>query len=237
MRAAGSLAASDNPDPRLPGKTTPSRLLFGRDFRTQMDATSPSPDDEVMDGLHNLIAYKSENLRQVLEVRKDLQHRHEQRRLRREHHNAGIRRTFTGTRMKQGDLVLVKEADFALHNDCVYVKLTHDRWAGPWTVTAVITPGMCYRITLQGRRKRVRRAAVSHLKPYHLRPPPLRHDFGDEYPHFTLGYDLGLGAASTLASPLYTLVDRCTIQLPNGSWEWRYRRLPQRSPLRVYQRK
>ena len=32
-----------------------------------------------------------------------------------------------------------------------------------------------------------------------------------------------MGAASTLASPLYTLVDRCTIQLPNGSWEWRYR--------------
>ena len=82
MRAAGSLAATDNPDPRLPGKTTPSRLLLGRDFRTQMDATSPSPDDEAMDGLHNLIADKSENLRQVLEVRKDLQHRHEQRRLR-----------------------------------------------------------------------------------------------------------------------------------------------------------
>ena len=30
-------------------------------------------------------------------------------------------------------------------------------------------------------------------------------------------------ADSTLASPLYILVDRCTIQLPNGSWEWRYR--------------
>ena len=30
-------------------------------------------------------------------------------------------------------------------------------------------------------------------------------------------------ADSTLASPLYTLVDRCTVQLPNGSWEWRYR--------------
>ena len=29
--------------------------------------------------------------------------------------------------VKQGDLVLVKEADSALHNDCVHVKLTHDR--------------------------------------------------------------------------------------------------------------
>ena len=65
------------PDPRLPGKATPF-LLFGRDCRTQMVATSPSPDDEGMDGLRNLIADKSENLRQVQEVRKDLQHRHEQ---------------------------------------------------------------------------------------------------------------------------------------------------------------
>ena len=38
-----------NPDPRLPGKATPFRLLFGRDCRTQMDATSPSPDDDGMD--------------------------------------------------------------------------------------------------------------------------------------------------------------------------------------------
>ena len=175
-----------------------------------MDATSPSPDDEGMDGLRNFIAYKSKNLRQVQKVCKELQ-QHEQRRLRREHHNAGISRTSTGTRVKQGDLVLVKEADSALHNDCVHVKLTHDRWIEPRTVTAVITPGLCYRVTLQGRRERVRRAAASHIKPCHLRPPPVRHDFGDEYAHFAWGPDLGLGAASTLASPLYTLVDQCTI--------------------------
>ena len=60
-----------------------------------------------------------------------LQHRHEQRRLRREHQIVGIRRTATGTRVKQGNLVLVKEADSALHSDCVHVKLTHDRWTGP----------------------------------------------------------------------------------------------------------
>ena len=60
------------PDPLLPSKATPFRLLFGRDCRTQIDATSPRPDDEGMDGLHNLIADKSKNLRQVHEVRKDL---------------------------------------------------------------------------------------------------------------------------------------------------------------------
>ena len=46
------------PDLRLPGKATPFRLLFGRDCRTQMDVTSRSPDDEGMDGLHNIIADK-----------------------------------------------------------------------------------------------------------------------------------------------------------------------------------
>ena len=66
------------------------------------------------------------------------------------------------------------------------------------------------------RRERVRRAAASHIKPYYLRPPSLRPDFGDEYAHFAWGSDLGLAVDSTLASPLYTLVDRCTIQLPNG---------------------
>ena len=125
--------------------------------------------------------------------------------------------------MKQGELVIVKEADSALHNNCVHVKLNHERWTGPWTVTAVMTPGLCYSVTLPGRRERVRRAAASHIKPHHLRPPVLRHDFGDEYAHFVWGPDLGLGAASTLASPLHTPVDRCTVQLPNGFWEWRYR--------------
>ena len=185
-----------------------------------MDTTSPSPNDEGMEGLHKLIADKSEALQQVQEVRKDLQHRHEQRRFRREQ-NTGIRRTFTGIRVKPGDLVLVKKADSALHNDNVYVKLTHGRWTGPWTVSAMMTSGLCYLVTLQGRRERVRRAAASHIKPYHLRPPPLRHDFGDEDAHFVSSPDVGLAGASTLASPIYSLVDRCPIQLPNGSWEWR----------------
>ena len=82
----------------------------------------------------------------------------------------------------------------------------------PWTVTAVITPGLCYHVTLQGRRERVPRSIASHIKPYHLRLPPLRHDFSDEYAHFAWDPDLGLAGASALASPIYTLVDRCPIR-------------------------
>ena len=213
------------------GQSLTSAARQGHPFPLTIRPRLPYPDGRYLtkpprrgvDGLHNLIADESENLYQVQEVCKDLQHRHEQRHLRREHNNAGIKRTSTGTRVKHDNLVLVKEADSTLHNDYVHVKLTHDRWTGPWTVTAVITPGLCSRVTLQGRREKVRRAAAAHIKPYHMRPPPLRHDFGDEYAHFAWGPDSGLGTASTLASPLYTLVDRCMIQLPNGSWEWRYR--------------
>jgi hypothetical protein len=96
--------------------------------------------------------------------------------------------------VKLSDLVLVKGADSALYNDCVYTKLTHDRWAEPWTVTVVITPGLCYRVTLQGRRERVRRATAFHINPYYLRTSSLRHDFGDEYAHFAWGAGLGLVA-------------------------------------------
>ena len=87
----------------------------------------------------------------------------------------------------------------------------------------MITLRLCYRATLKGRRERVRCVTASHIMPYHLRPPSLRHDFRDEYAHFALDPDLGLATASTLASPIYTLMDRCPIQLPNESWEWRYR--------------
>ena len=51
----------------------------------------------------------------------------------------------------------------------------------------------------------------------------LRQEFGDEYAHFVWGLDLGLAAASTSTLPTYTLMRRCPIQRPNGSWEWRYR--------------
>ena len=204
-------------DPRLPGKTTPFRLLFGRDCRTQMDARILSLDVEGLGRLRNPIADQSKALCQMQDVHKDLQHRHEQRRLRREHQNDGIKRTSTGTRVKQGHLVLAKEAGFILHTEDVHVKLTHDRWTGPWTVTAVITPRLFYRVTLQGRRERVRRATTSHVKPYHTRPQSRRHDFSDEYAYCAWGPELGLAAASTLISPMYTLVDRYPIQLPNRS--------------------
>ena len=87
----------------------------------------------------------------------------------------------------------------------------------------MITPALCYRVTLQGRRERVGRAAASYIKSYHLRPPSLRRHFGDENAFFAWGPDFALVAALILASSIYTLGDRCPIQLLDGSWKWRYR--------------
>ena len=118
---------------------------------------------------------------------------------------------------------MVREADSTIRSDSIHQKLAPERWTGPWTVTAVITPGLCFRVVLNGRQERVRRAAASHIKPYHIRPPQLRHDFGDEYAHFAWGPDLGLATDSTIASPLYTLIDRFSVRHANGTCEWKYR--------------
>ena len=64
------------PGPRLPDKATLFLLLFGRDCRTQMDATSPRPDDKGVERFHNLSADQSKVLRQVQDVGRDLQPRH-----------------------------------------------------------------------------------------------------------------------------------------------------------------
>ena len=90
-------------------------------------------------------------------------------------------------------------------------------------MTAVITPGLCYRVTVQERREKLRQAAASCIKRYHLKPPSLRCDVCDEFAHFARDTELGLATASTLVSPIYTLGNSCPIQLSSGSCEWRYR--------------
>ena len=81
-----------------------------------------------------------------------------------------------------------------LHTDGVHAKLNHNRWTGPWTVTALITPGLCYCIALQGRRERVRREGTYNKAPDHTRPKSPRHEFSDEFDHFAWGPDIGLAA-------------------------------------------
>ena len=77
---------------------------------------------------------------------------------------------------------------------------------------------------MSGRQIRERKAAASHLKPYHVKPTGLCHEFGDEYAHFAWKADLGLALPSTVASPLYALVDRSAVSSGDNSWKWNYKR-------------
>ena len=106
----------------------------------------------------------------------------------------------------------MRESDSTLGNEGVHRKLVHEKWTGPWKVTASIASGLCYQVVMNGRQIRERRAAASHLKPYNVRPTGFCHEFGDEYAHFAWEADLGLAMPSTAASQLYTLGD--------NSWKW-----------------
>ena len=59
---------------------------------------------------------------------------------------------------------------------------------------------------------------VTNIKRYHLRPDKLRHEFEDEYAHLIRRPDMERVAPSTLAPPLYTLVDRRAKEQSRGSW-------------------
>lgn len=138
--------------------------------------------------------------------------------------NEAIVRQSAETRAKEGDLVIVREFESTLDEEGVHRKLVHEKWNGPRTVTSVITPGFCCRVAPNGRRIRERRAAASHNKRYHVRPVEMRHELGDGHAHCTWGADLDLTEPSTVASPMYTLVDRRAVHEKTGTWRWEYRR-------------
>ena len=139
------------PDPNRPGNVTPFRPLFGHDIPTQLDAATPTPDDENLEECtpSSLTAVKPfTKYKKSVMLCKSPQRRHT-----RSHRNAMIRRISNGTRVKPGDLVLVREAESVLHRGDIHSKMAPKRWAGLWTVIAIITPGLCYRVTLNGRQK------------------------------------------------------------------------------------
>ena len=97
------------PDLSLPGKPTPYRLFFGRDVRTQLDATHPEIDGgDFNGGMHSYVADKRQAYKKVRDVRMALSKRHDDRQKSRESRVGEIIRTSVGTRIVVGDKVLVK---------------------------------------------------------------------------------------------------------------------------------
>ena len=149
---AGTVDHRTTPDLRLPGKPTPFRLFFGRDARTQLDATHPEIDGgDFRGGMHSYVADKRQAYKEVRDVRVALLKRQEDRQKSRESRNAEIGRTSVGTRVVVGDKVLVKEAESVMAREGIHHNLAHEHWTGPWEVTEVVLPGLSYIVTMSGR--------------------------------------------------------------------------------------
>lgn len=102
-------------------------------------------------------------------------------------------------------------------------KLVHERCTAPWLLTNVVSQGL----SMHERNLRRRAVPTSSIKTFHTRPPDLHHPMENEVPLQVRNSDLGLAAPSTVAAPLYTLIDRREdIDTPGtGKWEHRARHL------------
>ena len=214
------------PLPRLQGNPTPFKLLFGRDVHSQIDEVTPeleTSDFLQHGGLPNFFADRKEAWREVTRERDVLLKRRELRQHQRSRSNADIQRA--SAKPRKGDLVMVQEADSTLWHEGVHRKLVHEKWAGPWKVSAVITPGLCYHVVLNGSQVRERWAAAFYIKPFHFRPPGLRHDFGNQYAHFAWDADLGLATPFHSGTPVVHTGGQPGVGKKSGAaWRWEYKR-------------
>ena len=76
---------------------------------------------------------------------------------------------------------------------------------------------------MEGRSTRTRHVSPGGIKPFHIRPPDLRHPLADEFAQFAWSADFGLATPSVVAKPLYTLCDRRNVTSATGVSKWEYR--------------
>ena len=156
------------PDLRLPGKPSSFRLFFGRDARTQLDATHPEIDGgDLRGGMHSYVVDKHQAYKEIRDVRVAPLKGHEDRQKSRESRIAEIGRTTVEARVVVGDKVLVKEAESVTAREGMHHDLAHGHWAGPSEVTKVVLPGLSYIVTMNGRGIRRRRASAANIKMFH----------------------------------------------------------------------
>ena len=152
-----------------------------------------------------------------------LEKRHSDRARARQRVNDTIARQSPGSTAAPGDLVLVRESVSNIQRNGLGGKLEHERWTGPWKVTNILQKGLVVEVEMEGRKLRSRRVSPSGIKPFHVRPPDLRHPFADEFAQYAWPADYGLASSSVAATPLYTLSDRRVIVTESGSKKWEYR--------------
>ena len=208
------------PDPTTPNNMTPFELLFGRKPRISPDIFVPLMDaTDWSVGLDGFV----ENRRQIFrEVRQALETRHQSKVNTQLKANNKITRESAGTVAQTGDLVLVKESSSNIEWDGSGGKLKHERWTGPWKINKVLNVGLIIEVVMKGRSTRTRHVSAGGIKPFHVRPPDLRHPHADEFAQFAWSADFGLATPSIVAKPLYTLCDRRNVTSATGVPKWEY---------------
>lgn len=198
---------------------SPFELLFGRKPRTSLDSLVPLTDEVENGGLDSFVERRKQNLR---EVRLYLEKRHDLKVASRARANAAISRPSAGVRAERGNLVLVRESDSNRHREGRGMKLQHEVYTGPWTVTDVLQTGLSVEVQMRGRKIRSRRVSTANIKPYHVRPPALRQPLADEFAVQGWGADfkrpLGDGGVE-----LDSLSDCRRVVTSSGTEGWQYR--------------
>eukprot|EP00903_Cladosiphon_okamuranus_P014016 g13034.t1 len=170
--------------------------------------------------LENFVEQRRQNM---LEVRRALERRDEIRMAAREKANASIARPSAGVSAERGSLVLVRTPASLRHRDRRGMKLQHDVYTGPWTVTEVLEKGLSVQVEMKGLRPHSRRVSAADLKPFHVRPAHLRHrNIGDEFAQYAWGPDFRLPESSELVPAYLTLTD-CRQVAQKGKLQWEFK--------------
>ena len=123
----------------------------------------------------------------------------------------------------QQDLVLVKESSSNVERNESGGKLEHERWTAPWKIIKVLNAGLIIEVVTESRSTRTRHVSPGGIKPFHIRPPDLRHPLADEFAQFAWSADFGLATPSVIAKPFNTLCDRRNVTSATGVSKWEYR--------------
>ena len=170
------------PDPILPNNMTPFELLFGRKRHISLDTLVPQIDTtDRSGGLDSSVESRRQNLR---EVRLALEKRHQSKVNARLKANEKVTRESAGPGAPARDLVLVKESGSNIERNGSVGKLEHERWTGPWKIIKVLNAGVIIEVVMEGRSTRTRHVSPGGIKPFHIRPPDLRHPVADEFAQF-----------------------------------------------------
>ena len=199
---------------------TPFELLFGRKPRISQDTLVPKIDaTDRSGGLDSFVEETTEFQASTAGLEK----RHQSKVSARLKANEKITRESAGTGAQAGDLALVKESSSSIERNGSGGKLEHERWTGPRKITKVLNAGLIIEVVMEGRSTRTRHVSHGGIKPFHIRPPDLRHPLADEFAQFAWSAYFGLATSSVVAKPLYTLCDRRNVTSATGVSKWEYR--------------